>query len=167
MNSIHRIVAVFLVFAVVYGTWATVEFFLLTPKRSADFEIRELQSEIAGLVERGSAALSELQLTPPLPPGSEPGAEPTVISDLQQIARDAVVTQGADLISSQSAEGGRQVLVRARFTEEALLGFVRSIEVAPGGNRFLSLDVQPVPLPQMGTALEVTALISAMVQSAN
>lgn len=167
MNGIHRFVAVFLLFAIAYASWASVDFLLLSPKRSADTEIRELQNELAALVDRGSAALGELELTQPIPPEQEPGAQPEVISDLQQIARDAVVTHAGDLISSQAAEGGRQVLVRARFTEESLLKFVRSIEVAAGGNQFLSLEIQPVPLPGMGTALEVTAMIRAMVQSAD
>lgn len=167
MNGIHRILAAFLVFAIAYVSWASVDFLLLAPKRSADSEIRELENELVALVERGSAALGELRLMQPLSPEQELGTEAEAISDLQQIVRDAVVTHAGDLISSQSAEGGRQVLVRARFTEESLLKFVRSIEVAAGGNRFLSLEVQPVPLPQMGTALEVTAMVRAMVQSAD
>lgn len=159
MNVLSRPVAVLTGIGLICATWVAMEAWLLSPKRTVDAEIVELRAEIASLVDRGSAALDELRLTQSPPPKQETAAIASLASDLHQIVRDAVVSSGGELVSSQSSEDGSQVLVRARLSETSLLGFARSIEVAPGRNYFVSLDVQPVPVPGMGTILEATVMV--------
>lgn len=154
--------------AVVISSYFLLNAAWFAPQRDLDLYAAELQQELTAIVERGQRALEVLRSTPrPTESESRSIAKLGETVNLQEVVRDATVSNGGSLISSQSGDGGVSVLVRARFSEDALLQFVRAIETRPENFRFRAFEVHPVPTPQGFSVLELTAMLGSAAQDAN
>jgi hypothetical protein len=159
MSAITRLVSVACSAAILVAGWIALDLVVITPKRLAEAEIADLIPEMEAVLHRGQAALQTLENTPQFEVMQEPSAGP--IADLHRLVRDAVVSVGGDLISSQVAADVNRVLIRARLSEEELLKFSQLVEAGGIQGRFISLEVYPVPALGAHPSLEVTALIGA------
>lgn len=149
--------------------------------RSALAARAQQEAQLADLADRVGELRTRLAVLPPelADPGSatiafvSESAEQSVIA-LQELVNNAVAAVNGTPLALQAGQiPGDQnlvrmtVLLRARFSEAALLDFVRQIELSPVPIVVETLDVQaPVAGQAIETGLDVTAVMGALHRNA-
>lgn len=183
MQSIFlaRAIIVALLCATGFVGYSAAEAFYLGPLRARDTQMVELVAELDGLFQRGATARSELaelrahqRATPARQFAIVSANSATSSTKLQESVRNAVARSGGAAITSQAnvenlPDGSAKItiLVRARFTEIGMLGFVRALESLAPPVLFESLEAHPVRGPDGSSTLEFTGVLMGFHSNAN
>lgn len=155
--------------------YATVELTYLGPLR---FELTRRSGNVEQLSDLGGRASSAQAALASLPDVSQSevaasfvdGTPDQALIALQEIVQGAVASAGAMQLAIQGSQTSigpgiarLNVLVRASFSEAALLSFLREIESLPTLLSVQKLDVLPPAPGQVGSpGLDVTVMIGAI-----
>jgi hypothetical protein len=175
MQSISLMRAIMALSVCVIGLslYAIAEAAFLGPLRTYDTRITELAAELDGLLRREAAARTELvefRARPSMAPADDlvmVAASPAISSAaLQERVRSEIVKAAGASITSQAGiqdlpDGSAKisVLVRARFNEMGVMGFVRALESSEPPIFFDSLEIHPVRGSDNSSVLEFTGVL--------
>jgi hypothetical protein len=170
-----RLVSLLSLMAGAAGVYWLVDTLLLEPARSQQAQLLSLREELGAVVQRRAGTERELSV---VRSSAVRGADdPTFTTAnsasttalIQERVRELVAQVGGVVISSQAGAEERigdalvklQVLVRARFTEGALLRFLVDLENVSPPVILTALDVGPGAGPADQPPLDFTGVLTA------
>lgn len=157
------------------------DWLLVAPIRASDSRIVALQDELSQILERKSRMRSSSSSASPVLPAWAPdlsGNASDAATRFQGVVKDAISAVGGSTLSSQANAAEIKpglskitIMLRARFSEKAMLKFVRAIEASTPSLKLESMEARQIPtgagIAGAGAELDFSGVILGLHQNEN